>query len=88
MRDGIRQLFRPESNAQKVRRSYKKYVNHRRSKDERIPPAATPAEISRKIGTDGTEADAQIRTVYEKARYSEEPVTKDDLLTIKRERKK
>lgn len=88
MRDGIRQFFRPESNAQKVRRSYKKYVNRRRGKGETISPAATPAEISRKIGTSGTEADAQIRAVYEKARYSEELVTKDDLLIIKRERKK
>lgn len=74
----------PESNEQKARRAYKKYVNRRRGKGVDIPPAATPAEISAQIGALGELGDAQIRAVYEKARYSEDSVSSDDLLAMKR----
>lgn len=81
---GFRRIFTPESNEQKARRAYKKYVNRRRGKGVDIPPAATPAEISAQIGALGELGDAQIRTVYEKARYSDDSVSSDDLLAMKR----
>lgn len=81
---GFRRIFTPESNEQKARRAYKKYVNKRRGKGSAISPAATPAEISAQIGALGELGDAQIRAVYEKARYSKGSVSSDDLLAMKR----
>ena len=83
-RRGVSTLFKPETNPQKARRLYRRYVNRQRKKNDTIPPAYTPAEISVKVGTMGTQEDAQIRAIYEKARYSQQMISKEELQKIKK----
>lgn len=80
-------LFKPETPPQKVRRLYRNYVNRQRGKRDVIPSAYTPAEISIKIGAMGTQEDAQVRAIYEKARYSEQTITKEELQQLKKIKK-
>lgn len=62
------------SNNEKVRKKYKRLVMKNKGKDTVIPRNATPRSITRLSG--GSE---EITRIYEKARYSNETVTDDEI---------
>lgn len=66
----------------KARRYYKKYVlKHLANKE--LSGAKTPSEISKHLGLDKNIGDSEIRRIYEKARYSNQECTKDELKALK-----
>lgn len=66
----------------KARRYYKKYVIKNLANRE-LSQAKTPYEISKHLGIDNNLSDGEIRRIYEKARYSNQVCTKEEIKILK-----
>ena len=65
----------------KIRRAYFHKISRYMKKGDRIKPADTPLEIERALKE---QQDLQVLTqLYQKARYSEEPITKEEIRDVK-----
>lgn len=69
------------SNARKVRRLYQKTVEKKINAGLPITPDKTPGEIRQMVDTSGFN---QLTSLYEKARYTEEPISSQELREIGR----
>lgn len=69
-----------------VRKLYKSLITRRLKKGSRIDAADTPKEISESV-IGWNETVVEITDIYEKARYSEETITKDDVAVLQKARK-
>ncbi|MDD4689485.1 MAG: hypothetical protein PHE51_07035 [Eubacteriales bacterium] len=67
----------------KVRKYYRKYIIKKASKGQELLSSKTPLEISNYLGIDSDNIDEEIRRIYEKARYSREGCTKEEIKLIK-----
>ena len=67
------------SNEKKVRRIYKKRLDAPMKKQELIKISDAPGEILEKMPSEEL---AALTKVYEKARYSQEPVSKEELKSV------
>ena len=65
----------------KIRRLYFHKISRFMKKGDRIKPANTPVEIERAL-RDQENLQALTR-VYQKARYSDEPITKEEIGEVK-----
>ena len=66
----------------KARRYYKKYIVKNLANKE-LSQAKTPYEISAQLGLDKKDGDGEIRRIYEKARYSNQECSKEEIKAIK-----
>ena len=71
--------FSPEA---KVRRIYRKCINHRRGRGQAIPEWLAPAEIEQLVALPQERYQA-LHAIYEKARYSEAGCTEDEVRRVK-----
>ena len=72
--------FSPEA---KVRRIYRKCINHRRGRGQAIPEWLAPAEIEQLVALPQDERYQALHAIYEKARYSEAGCTEDEVRRVK-----
>ena len=67
------------SNEKKVRRLYRKRLEGPMKAGDKVAPSDSPGEILKKLPEERLEA---LTALYEKARYSEEPVSKEELKSV------
>lgn len=74
------------SNDVAVRKLYKNLIRQKLKKGHKVDNTDTPQEISKSvIGWDNTAV--EVTNIYEKARYSEEMIAKEDVETLRKARK-
>ena len=66
-------------NDRKIRRLFRKRVQHRIKAGDPIRPSQTPREICNTVKAEDLTA---LTTLYEKARYSDIPITKEDVQSV------
>lgn len=74
------------SNDMAVRRAYKRLITGKLKKNQNVKQNYTPREISSEV-LGWTDETKDITMLYEKARYSDEAVTKDDVEKMQKSRK-
>lgn len=67
----------------RIRRTYRKTINRQRRRGQAVPEWMTPAEIETMVELPKHEQYRQLHAVYEKARYSEEGCTDEDVRLAK-----
>jgi hypothetical protein len=72
----------PKGYAKRIRRRFRKLIRSHAGPEAKLRPL-TPAELARSAGLPEGEPAAQIRAVYEKARYSPDAVGREDYLALK-----
>lgn len=72
----------PKGYAKRIRRRFRKLIQSHADPEANLSPL-TPAELARSAGLPEGEPAAQIRAVYEKARYSPDAVGREDYLALK-----
>ena len=77
-RRSLKDLFNVP-NDRKIRRIYQKKILHRIKAGDPIHPADTPRQI---LATVKAEDLTHLTEVYEKARYSDIPITKEDVQSV------
>lgn len=72
-----------QSPTARIRRTYRKTINRQRRRGQAVPDWMTPAEIESMVELPRQEQYRQLHTVYEKARYSQEGCTDEDVRLAK-----
>ncbi len=82
-RSGRRHRKTDRSNREEIRSIYREYLAFLRSRQIRPELSATTADISAAAASVLSEPDERLREIYRRSRYSEAPVTREDVLSAR-----